>query len=277
MKLLDNLIARSRAGRKHSQRGFTMVELAVVLVVAGLILVAVLKGTDTINKAKAERAVADLRGLQGMIMEYQKRTGRLPGDCNNDGRIGFGPDINIYPAALLDATEANRTLPSPAVVPAAGAVTANCTSAGDTEIVPEVLWNDMRRNNVVDPQRLPRELAKNASGSYYAVGNMVDAAARPNNANIIVVYSIPVWLAEAIDASIDGAVSYTGTGAAPGVTAAANSGRVRRWDVNMAGATPAIPVFTANAGYTNGYALNGETRDSLISISYQFDVNKLPN
>lgn len=273
MKILNKLMSRRGA---RSQGGFTMVELAVVLVVAGLILVAVLKGTDTINKAKAERAVADLKGLQGMIMEYQKRTGRLPGDCNNDGRIGFGPDINIYPVALLDAIEANRTLPNPAVLPVVGGTpNANCTSAVDIETVPEVLWNDMRRNNVVDPQRLPRELAKNASGSYYAVGNMIDAAG--NNANIIVVYSIPVWLAEAIDAEIDGAVSYTGVGApAAAANAAPNAGRVRRWNGNMAGATPAIPTFAPGV-YTNGYALAAETRDSLISISYQFDVNKLPN
>jgi len=277
MKILNKLMSRRGA---RSQGGFTMVELAVVLVVAGLILVAVLKGTDTINKAKAERAVADLRGLQGMLLEYQKRTGRLPGDCNNDGRISFGPEVGVYPVVLLDATPASRILPVAAVVPVAGAVTANCTSAVDIETVQEVVWNDMRRNNIVDPQRLPRELAKNASGSYYAVGNMVDAAVSPTNANVIVVYSIPVWLAEAIDAEIDGAVSYSGAAATTGVvatdTSPANTGRIRRWDGNMAGVSPAIPVFTPVAGL-NGFARAGETRDSLIAISFQFDTNKLPN
>lgn len=277
MKLLENLVARSRTGRRHSQRGFTMVELAVVLVVAGLILVAVLKGTDTINKAKAERAVADLKGLQGMLLEYQKRTGRLPGDCDNNGRIGFGPEVTQYPITLLDATEANRIIP---VTATGTGATANCATAATLETVPELVWNDMRRNNIVDPQRLPRELAKNASGSYYAVGNMIDAATTPTNANVIVVYSIPVWLAEAIDASIDGAVSYTGTAATTGTAGTdvspANTGRIRRWDGNMAGTSPAIPVFSTVAGL-NGFARAGETRDSLIAISFQFDTNKLPN
>ncbi|MCF8168931.1 MAG: prepilin-type N-terminal cleavage/methylation domain-containing protein, partial [Rhodoferax sp.] len=70
MNLLDKLMSRRSA---RAQRGFTMVELAIVLVVARLILVAVLKGTDTVNKAKVERAVADLKGLQGMLLETQKR------------------------------------------------------------------------------------------------------------------------------------------------------------------------------------------------------------
>ncbi len=60
------------------QAGFTMVELAIVLVIAGIILSGALKGTDMINKAKIERVTADLKGLQGMLLEHEKRTGRLP-------------------------------------------------------------------------------------------------------------------------------------------------------------------------------------------------------
>jgi prepilin-type N-terminal cleavage/methylation domain-containing protein len=275
MKLIDKLMARRSAG---AQAGFTMVELAIVLVVAGLILVAALKGTDMIGKAKVERSVADLKGLQGMIMEYQKRTGRLPGDCNNDGKIGFGPDVAAYPTALLDATEANRILPTTAVDFATTPAIANCVASGSGEGGDNIVWNDMRRNNIVDPQRLPRELAKNASGSYYAVGNMTGAIAN-NNANVIVVYSIPVWMAEAIDASIDGSVTYAGaatTGVAATDISAANTGRVRRWDGNMTGTSPAIPVF-APIAMANGFAKGTETRDSIIAISFQFDGGKLPN
>ena len=93
---------------------------------------------------------------------------------------------------------------------------------------------------------------------------------------MIVVYSIPVWLAEAIDSSIDGAVSYSGaatTGAAATDISAANTGRVRRWDGNI---TTATNLFTPSI-MANGYAKGTETRDTLVAISFQFDVNKLPN
>ncbi|MEJ1959565.1 MAG: prepilin-type N-terminal cleavage/methylation domain-containing protein [Nitrosomonadales bacterium] len=69
------------------QKGFTLVELAIVLVIAGIILTGVLKGTDAINKAKVERMVADLKGLQGTLLEFKKRTGRYAGDCDNNGVV----------------------------------------------------------------------------------------------------------------------------------------------------------------------------------------------
>ena len=110
---------KSRSLKRALQHGFTLVELSIVLVIAGLILLSVLKGTDAINKAKAERAVADLREMQGMLLEFQKRVGRLPGDCNNDGRIGFFPAVAAGSlsgsSTLLDATEANRILAAPPV------------------------------------------------------------------------------------------------------------------------------------------------------------------
>lgn len=254
------------------QRGFTMVELAIVLVVAGLILTAVLKGTDTVNKAKAERAVADLKGLQGLILEYQKRIGHLPGDCNNDGIIGYFPADSIYPGSAnpLDALEADRALLKTAL---GTGDSATCINSGTLETEQNLVWNDLRRGNIVDPQRLPIELAKNGStNSFYAVGNMIDTNTPANNANVIVVYAVPIWLAEAIDAQIDGVVAYTGT------TSAANSGRIRRWDTNVKTTAGTSSVFTPAAGtFVNGFAKSTETRDTLISISYQFDANKLPD
>jgi prepilin-type N-terminal cleavage/methylation domain-containing protein len=52
------------------QAGFTMVELAIVLVIAGIILVGALKGTDMINKAKIERVTADLSLTRSQRMPF---------------------------------------------------------------------------------------------------------------------------------------------------------------------------------------------------------------
>jgi type II secretory pathway pseudopilin PulG len=273
MKLMDKLMARRSA---RAQAGFTMVELAIVLVAA-------LKGTDMINKAKVERSVADLKGMQAMILEYQKRTGRLPGDCNNDGKIDYPPEgitsdgpvrtSGVYNTQALDADETHRTLLTLATETGP---TASCATSATAETEQNIVWNDLRRSNIVDPQRLPAELAKNASGSFYAVGNMIDTPG--SNANVIVVYSIPVWMAEAIEAAIDGVVSYSGTGADDN-SAAGNTGRVRRWDENVSPNDSGGGVWTAHwyptRGFSNGYARNNEDRDTLISIGYQFDVNVL--
>jgi prepilin-type N-terminal cleavage/methylation domain-containing protein len=69
-------------------RGFTLVELAIVLVIIGIILGAILKGAELINNAKVKRLQNDLRGLEAAIWTFYDRTGRMPGDCNSDGIIG---------------------------------------------------------------------------------------------------------------------------------------------------------------------------------------------
>ncbi|MFT4171837.1 MAG: prepilin-type N-terminal cleavage/methylation domain-containing protein [Rhodocyclaceae bacterium] len=65
---------------KNTQSGFTLVEIAIVLVIIGLLLGGVLKGQELINSAKAKAAVNDFRNTMTMIAAYQDRYRALPGD-----------------------------------------------------------------------------------------------------------------------------------------------------------------------------------------------------
>jgi prepilin-type N-terminal cleavage/methylation domain-containing protein len=62
------------------QTGFTLVELAIVLVIIGLILAAVLKGQEMITNAKVKNVVNDLRGVSTAYYAYQDRYKAVPGD-----------------------------------------------------------------------------------------------------------------------------------------------------------------------------------------------------
>ncbi|MBF2735879.1 MAG: prepilin-type N-terminal cleavage/methylation domain-containing protein [Betaproteobacteria bacterium AqS2] len=69
--------------RIAASRGFTLVEIAIVLAVAGLLLGGVLKGQELINSAKV-RAIADRQGeLQKSALLFIDRYGALPGDLEN--------------------------------------------------------------------------------------------------------------------------------------------------------------------------------------------------
>ncbi|HSD39129.1 MAG TPA: prepilin-type N-terminal cleavage/methylation domain-containing protein [Rhodocyclaceae bacterium] len=65
---------------KTQQSGFTLVEIAIVLVIIGLLLGGVLKGQELINSAKAKSVINDFRNVSVMINSYQDRFRALPGD-----------------------------------------------------------------------------------------------------------------------------------------------------------------------------------------------------
>ncbi len=64
--------------RTHS--GFTLVEIAIVLVIIGLLLGGVLKGQELINSAKAKSAINDFRATSTHVYAYQDRFRAMPGD-----------------------------------------------------------------------------------------------------------------------------------------------------------------------------------------------------
>lgn len=63
-----------------AQRGFTLVEIAIVLVIIGLLLGGVLKGQELITQARIRNVANDLGNLASAIYSYQDRYRKLPGD-----------------------------------------------------------------------------------------------------------------------------------------------------------------------------------------------------
>lgn len=65
---------------KKTQTGFTLIELAIVLVIIGLLLGGVLKGQELINSAKVKNMASDFKNIQVYIYGYQDKYKALPGD-----------------------------------------------------------------------------------------------------------------------------------------------------------------------------------------------------
>jgi prepilin-type N-terminal cleavage/methylation domain-containing protein len=60
--------------------GFTLIEIAIVLVIIGLLLGGVLKGQELINSAKVKSYATDFRNIPVYIYGFQDRFRALPGD-----------------------------------------------------------------------------------------------------------------------------------------------------------------------------------------------------
>ena len=65
---------------KRTQQGFTLVEIAIVLVIIGLLLGGILKGQEMITQAKIKNVVADFSGISAAYYGYQDRYRAIPGD-----------------------------------------------------------------------------------------------------------------------------------------------------------------------------------------------------
>lgn len=67
------------------QAGFTLIELAIVLVIIGLLLGGVLKGQELITQGKIKNVIADFNGITAAYYGYQDRYKAIPGDDANAG------------------------------------------------------------------------------------------------------------------------------------------------------------------------------------------------
>jgi prepilin-type N-terminal cleavage/methylation domain-containing protein len=65
---------------KSQQSGFTLVEIAIVLVIIGLLLGGILKGQELINSAKVKNLANDFRVIPTYIYAFQDKFKALPGD-----------------------------------------------------------------------------------------------------------------------------------------------------------------------------------------------------
>lgn len=84
------------------QQGFTLVELAIALMVIGLLIGGILKGQELIENTRIARMMRDIENIDTAIMVFHSTYEDLPGDMKDPGR--FLPDCT---APHCNQTETN--------------------------------------------------------------------------------------------------------------------------------------------------------------------------
>lgn len=86
MKFSTPGVKKNRSSVLKNNQGFTLIELAIVLVIIGLILGSVLKGKDLINSAKQKNFYSNfVKNWELSVASYYDRTGYLLGDGTLNG------------------------------------------------------------------------------------------------------------------------------------------------------------------------------------------------
>ncbi|MDO8946896.1 MAG: prepilin-type N-terminal cleavage/methylation domain-containing protein [Desulfocapsaceae bacterium] len=193
----------------RNQKGFTLVEIAIVLVIIGLLLGGVLKGQELIENSKVKNAVNDLNGITAAYYGYVDRFKRIPGD---DGPIAtLTARGGTWTTLVGDgAGDNNGTLG-----PLLAAVTFTGAGTGDEG---DAFWMqlkaaDLITGNVADVNvaALPRNAFNGLIGVTTDGGIMVIAPATTWAGTKLCMSQVPGKAARAIDTQIDDGVGTTGT------------------------------------------------------------------
>lgn len=201
---------------RHQQHGFTLAEMAIVVVLGGILLAAgLMAGRGQISRAQAQDVVQIAGDLQTAALSFKQRFGYLPGDWvyaanalpnitvgGTGGTQGNGLITGTLNAATGAATAATEIGQAPVQLYQAGLI----GKLGATAT--------MRLQSQFGPVHMAGAAA-NASATY--------VAANPGVLNVIIFFNLPCEVVLDVDRALDDGLDLSGKvmtdAAAPGCPA----------------------------------------------------------
>ena len=200
--------------------GFTLVEIAIVLVIIGLLLGGILKGQEMITQARIKNMANDLNGVTAAYFSYQDRYKAVPGDDSQAGTRWAG----------VTAGDGNGTI-------AGGYESAVAAGTGIGTTESTHFWWHLRSAGMIAGPALGAGASNQPSN---AVGGIVGVqnGAMGLNGPVICTTNVPDKIAIALDTQLDDSRAATGS-----VRALQVGGNVA-----IAAGPPGAPVIYAEAG-----------------------------
>src|SRR4051812_26928952 len=124
-----------RSSFGYNRQGFTLVELAIVLVIIGLIVGGVLVGQDMIKAAEVRATVGQIEKYNAAINTFRTKYTGMPGDLNSVTAAKFGM---VARSGAVGHGDGNGLLEGCA----ANSINAGCETL--------LFWRDLSFANLID-------------------------------------------------------------------------------------------------------------------------------
>ncbi len=189
-----------------TQKGFTLIEIAIVLVIIAIMTVAVLGGQHLIGGAKAKDAIATVQDLRVAADRFRERYKYLPGDWPY-----IANEIQGVSAATTSGTNGD------------GAIEGGINAKGNAEAgseVAEAPWQLYSAGFIgrIDTGE-PQKRMKTSFGAVHLVSKATAnglvsgfSTANPSARNAIVFQSLPCDVVQEVDGGLDDGSLTTGRG-----------------------------------------------------------------
>ena len=228
---------------KSKQSGFTLIEIAIVLVIIGLLLGGVLKGQELINSAKIKNVANDLNGIAAAVYGYQDRYKTYPGD-DSGATDRWG--------AVAKKGNKSGVLGGEFCGPTTLADSSADASAETAEAA--LFWQHLRFAGFIGGDTASGEQPQNALGGIVGVQTSTGLAASVDMGGLVVCTSnLTGKIAEAIDRQFDDGIPNKGTlrvydqnkvSIARGCTSAVTSNKTRAANVATVDASDDSNLYT---------------------------------
>jgi prepilin-type N-terminal cleavage/methylation domain-containing protein len=148
-----------------NRQGFTLVELALVLVIVGLLITGVLKGEALIENARMKRLVSEKDAMSAAYFTFFDRYGQYPGD----ERVTNAPPNDTYEGNNNGQISAAESLPLFQDLQNAQILNGNYTTNLPTHVYGgtiSIVWNAAQGSNVVQLNNVPGLVAQQIDQKY---------------------------------------------------------------------------------------------------------------
>lgn len=177
----------NRPGRARRVAGFTLVELAIVLVIIGLIIGGVLTAQQITQNARITSAIQGLKSVQAAAQSYHQNYGALPGD-DGGASTRFGDKVP-------GSGDGNGMI--------GGGVTLQSTYNIQGNNEGTFFWSHLRAAGLIKGNSQTPELLGNPFGGVYGVQNGAFSDGFALGVNVLCLDHASGAAAQAIDQQLD--------------------------------------------------------------------------